>query len=708
MTGSLEDFFGFDNEFDLAKIKNNGYPPELQKPLKSMVDRVLDGNTPFVVPHLGPDRQLSFYLIASNARDLNELRQITDAYLGNVSTVLDPRTYTSSNVPLEQAVLGQYPTGFIKIQIPQEINNDKPAVYSVLGTINELIETYVSRPIRFTITHRGVGRILRDFIVACEHRNGKEANNYFHELEKTGNISARNLLFIELQALAANRDWNGILTHPELPNLVTGRLTTILTDLVLESVQSEYVTSVYPSDNSVDEVRDKVSRLRPVFSRLPNLSHDANQVLKWRTWAICAAALGYVVSRDKLPTAVFDETWLDTLDSWAGVSKSTEVSADSLDSLLLAEPTIKNAAKLLALSVTTSDTDGFSIYRKLSEYPIGLLNELEMNNKLDSIWQLLRGQYEKRVDIGNWSDWLQCQIDGAEKNIPPESLQEVCQKWEAEDWNEASVLEKLDRIVDQKPHLFRDATPILRSWLLAKRITLSPSLISQIMLSLAADEVHSVQDLSLMADLLSDLVEGPHTEAEYQECVSYAVESWRKVKSTSSLGNGLELMDILIDSPCAREESRIEFWNVIQEFCISHWSRLSFATKLLVTQLSETLLGNSDQFQKEEPADTDKVVDVAKLSGKRLGIYTLTESAGRRARQVLSQLFPDLRIDLSHDKSATENLKHLAKNADYFIFASKSAAHQAFYPVTNIRKDIIYPSGKGSSSIVSGFLEAVA
>ena len=460
--------------------------------------------------------------------------------------------------------------------------------------------------------------------------------------------------------------------------------------------------------NNIDEVRDKVSRLRPVFSCLPNLSHDPGQVLKWRTWAICAAALGYAVTREKLPTAIFEETWFDTLDNWAGVSKSIEVEVDSLESVLLAEPTIENAAKLLALSVTTSDSDGFSIYRKLSEYPVGLLKELEAHKKLDSIWQLLREQYDKRVEIGNWSDWLQCQIDGADRNIPPESLQEVCQKWNAENWDEVSVLEKLDLIVDQRPHLFRDATPILRSWLIANQINVSPSLISQIMLSLAADEIHSVQDLSLMADLLSDLVETPHTETEYQECVSYAVESWRKVKSTSSLGNGLELMDILIDSPCAREESRIEFWNAIQEFCISHWSRLSVETKLLVTQLSETLLGDSHQFQKEAPIDTDELADVTDLSGKRLGIYTLTESAGRSARQVLSKLFPDLRIDLNHDKSATENLKHLAKNADYFVFASRSAAHQAFYPVTKLRKDILYPTGKGMSSIVTCFLQEIA
>jgi hypothetical protein len=45
-----------------------------------------------------------------------------------------------------------------------------------------------------------------------------------------------------------------------------------------------------------------------------------------------------------------------------------------------------------------------------------------------------------------------------------------------------------------------------------------------------------------------------------------------------------------------------------------------------------------------------------------------------------------------------------AKKADYFIFVNGSSKHQAFYTVTNCRKDIIYPAVKGASSIVAAFI----
>ncbi len=96
------------------------------------------------------------------------------------------------------------------------------------------------------------------------------------------------------------------------------------------------------------------------------------------------------------------------------------------------------------------------------------------------------------------------------------------------------------------------------------------------------------------------------------------------------------------------------------------------------------------------------------MTGKKLAIYTLTEGAGRRAKIILTGLFPQLDIRLNHDTSATDALLNLASTADYFIFASRSAAHQAFYPVTRKRNDILYPEGKGSSSIISAFINALS
>lgn len=90
-----------------------------------------------------------------------------------------------------------------------------------------------------------------------------------------------------------------------------------------------------------------------------------------------------------------------------------------------------------------------------------------------------------------------------------------------------------------------------------------------------------------------------------------------------------------------------------------------------------------------------------------VGISTLTEKAGQRAAEMLQNLFPGVTIKLNHDKVATDKLKNLVSSADYFIFCNKSAAHQSYFAVKAINKDIIYCEGKGSSSIIRALVEHI-
>ncbi|ECZ7918710.1 hypothetical protein GWU86_22595, partial [Salmonella enterica] len=76
-------------------------------------------------------------------------------------------------------------------------------------------------------------------------------------------------------------------------------------------------------------------------------------------------------------------------------------------------------------------------------------------------------------------------------------------------------------------------------------------------------------------------------------------------------------------------------------------------------------------------------------------------------KEALLKLYPGLNVELNHDHVATPALINLAEKADYFIFASGSSKHQAFYTVTDYRKEIIYPSGKGASSMIAAFVSAL-
>jgi hypothetical protein len=93
-----------------------------------------------------------------------------------------------------------------------------------------------------------------------------------------------------------------------------------------------------------------------------------------------------------------------------------------------------------------------------------------------------------------------------------------------------------------------------------------------------------------------------------------------------------------------------------------------------------------------------------------IGIYTLTEGAGQRAKSILEKYFPGAQIETNKDHAATDRLVLLAKNADIFIFAWKSSKHQAYFCVKDARgsKEIIMPSGKGTASIVKSALDHIA
>jgi hypothetical protein len=90
------------------------------------------------------------------------------------------------------------------------------------------------------------------------------------------------------------------------------------------------------------------------------------------------------------------------------------------------------------------------------------------------------------------------------------------------------------------------------------------------------------------------------------------------------------------------------------------------------------------------------------LAGKRIGIYTLTEAAGARAKAALKSMYPGCRVEVNSDLVCTAKLASLAEAADLFIFAWKSSSHQAFYCVTDAMapREPVWAAGKGTASIL--------
>jgi 5,10-methylene-tetrahydrofolate dehydrogenase/methenyl tetrahydrofolate cyclohydrolase len=131
-------------------------------------------------------------------------------------------------------------------------------------------------------------------------------------------------------------------------------------------------------------------------------------------------------------------------------------------------------------------------------------------------------------------------------------------------------------------------------------------------------------------------------------------------------------------------------------------------------------LGKLVEFQELFPAFGQASIDGSlseidllkqRIQGKVIGIYTLTESSGHRAQQLLQNWFPDLDVRVSNDHGGSDHLKNIARQSDFLIVAAKSAKHAATDFIKAERpadkSPLIYPSGKGSSSIVDAVFSAL-
>ena len=137
----------------------------------------------------------------------------------------------------------------------------------------------------------------------------------------------------------------------------------------------------------------------------------------------------------------------------------------------------------------------------------------------------------------------------------------------------------------------------------------------------------------------------------------------------------------------------------------------SYRGRLVPSQLQtlrrlSTELSMPELFRElAEDRSTAEVVQQAQehaglLANKTVAIYTLTESAGQRVRDMLSQTYPGVVVQLSHDKVGNDRLKQLARNADLFVMVTASAKHAATLFIEEHRRGrpLLRPAGKGSAS----------
>lgn len=707
----LPDFFSDDNQIDLNKVMTGQFGPVYQQMLTPLVDASSEGHWPIILPF--SDGLLHFYAAAQDERMLREIRRVLTASLGSAYTEKELSIVKKATNSSERVLLNQAPSGLIQITLLESFRDNLEAKKWVFATLEKILHLYGQRPLLVEVVKRPVGRILREFFTACQVSDGEAAKELFQEIKATGSLSQRNLLFLHFQALAAGRRWEDILEHSQLSDCLSGRIPLQVMRLLFQSLGNKLqpllesgFSGVYP-----EQVWEECRILEPLFRSPPLFRDLKNVTVEWQVWAIGAVLYGMPDVTSHIPEEI-KTPWFNKLFSWAGIEPLEPEPKEPEDRRPQEkELSLTRVQELLRYTLDAPPEELQEIAVEISSMSALVRQQIKEHPLLHQLWLALQQQYMPK-DYG-WNQWF-ADISGHESRV--EELQKLAinesMHWPSTSFDAKEIIQTLEiEDSDKVGELLRDVMPLLVQWLQDREITCPDHFWVKLLELLALDNIANQQDVQLAQLMLEPLLSASCRIDRYEEAIQAVEILLDKVVSTKSYNAIMEVIDLLLENPCPSVNALLSLWSEVQRFALQKWHRLSSVEKMLTRFIAREIEGEEAEAVFEAIASPE-VEDIQSelipnLAGKLLAIYSLTEGAARRAKKMLAKMFTGLKIELNHDHVATPTLENLAKNAEYFIFASSSAKHQAFYSVTQVRRDLIYPQGKGASSIVRAFVEKV-
>ena len=315
----------------------------------------------------------------------------------------------------------------------------------------------------------------------------------------------------------------------------------------------------------------------------------------------------------------------------------------------------------------------------------------------------------------NWVVWARWVINGGYSKSPILKLESAVLRWSVDDYlRDGAQCSQLAQLIGnsegQSEQVFRDAFPHLVEFFVERPpqpMRVFGPLYAMLVKLIAWSGAASADELELTTSLVQALMDVGPSKEMYRECLDDLCEIVASNTSVTHLDWALNAAEMLALYPAQDPELRLRVFMAVVAMARASAHRITATQRAVMEILAKDyaclqFLETFPAFQLSEELEAGE----SPFSGL-IGIYTLTETAGQRAKQLLQKLLPKSKIELNGDSVATDRLKHLASNADVFVFAWRSSKHQAYYCVKEARgsKDLIMPPGKGMASIVRGVLE---
>lgn len=741
-----EAFFGPGNRLSWDAIQAGSLPRDVQDRLGPFLDDLRRNPEVLVLPRVREDGLVQWYVLCSSPRATRIARDEVRAFLGPTYCDCDGRlSRLDSNDSVEASVLARCGNNAFRLDV-----SERALLDIARERLRLLIRLRRERPERHARRLRAVGRVLREFEYALLARDETAARDLIDELRSSGHLGATNIVFLEVRRLAAGGHADAILALPELDALLAMPRPRRVTEALIGAVYGSRLQEFEEGQRAaaaLDRFRLEIlPRFRDLYRSSASLSGYEVDV------SFMLAALASVPARRDAaeaipagyPSGSSQRAYLSALAELGGAP----VLQAETNSLAEARAAFGDAnidrAYRLAIALPRSFERAAIVLRcardmgTLSAAEVALesvenlsaddRSRLDQNAVLGGIVDSLRqlsaagvpGPSTPSVVVElptTWAMWL-TRLTAPEPWPTAVSVAEIAaREWSVDSFvsDSSAVQEVADLLLRDRSRwgqeALRDALPYFLGFCL--RGGAEPRLkgvYESLFFVIAVDDQVSLPQVSALLKVVDVRLQLGVATVDYRELLGQLSLAINAVDTPSVATLALEAIEVVVNAACPAPSERQEFVVAVAAVFQRWYRRVDKADVVLLRHLAEEL-GVADAVTKPELAvdESQPRSEWDALDGKKVALYSLQESALRRAALVVRELCPGARVSTFHDHvGGSPALRTASATADVFVLATAAAKHAATTFIEAHRPSgstTLYARGQGSASLVGALRE---
>jgi hypothetical protein len=743
--GWLSNFFGGANQLRWLDVEGGTLPDNWSVEIATWLTLLVrDSNAAILLPLLDASGAVTWYAVGRTRRAVHSLAEDLGGFVGQTYGGFTGRPHEPTAAePAAMVLAAEFPAPMYRIGPIS--GSDIGGIRRSLARYRRLIDR---RPGATRLAARSVGALRSRFDRALLAGNESEAIRLHDEILASGRLSWDNRLYLRIRLLAGLGQWPEIARNESL--LRQARDLSLPAQVRAEIVEALYRTFVVPSEDPANPAKAltafevaAISRHARLFSTRQDIRQPSvvkafllHALLKQPT--VCSeleelasllptegpeapfsAALRALVTERTAPArapvqdptleaeAAFENAEFDrALELFCKIPPTRTVIARILQCARLnASP---KAAKLATKAVDAWGESPDTLPEALK----GILADLrkQITPAADASVTTTGSSPALQTSPDDWLAWAQWVAEGAPKPDALRTVRERAATWSTEPYRyppkAQEIADHLGNASLRSPDVIQAAFPHIFEAFVASHGALNPAwkpLYSNLLMALTLSSSRSTDDLELARVLTANLIAVGLDSPEYENLIRDLKEILTAEASLATLDWALDLAEVLVLNRATLPDARLSLIVEVLEIARTRAHRLTAPHIGALRMLCEDIAMEPPAYVKSPSEAVQEQSSGINLADRSIAIYTLAETAGQRAANLLRQLAPTARVSLNSDLVCTERLASLARNADLFIFAWRSSKHAAYYCVKDHRpgdKPILMPLGKGSASIL--------